>query len=269
MRLIVCVKQAPDHEGPRESYQIDPGLIRVEPSGIPPVISLFDENALEAALRIKDERNDVKITLVSVGKRISNAVMFRALAAGADELIKIEDGRYDSRILDTRTTAEIIASAVRKIGDWDLILAGRQSSDWNNGYMGIVLGKILNIPCITFAQRVEIQSSALIVDRAVDGGCEIVKSTLPAVVMVTNELGELRYPAMKERREAKNKPVHLWPGKDIAPETRFSGKLELKRLVHPELKTKDCRFIEGESPEQAGMNLAKRLFEDQILPLGG
>jgi electron transfer flavoprotein beta subunit len=265
MHLIVCMKQTPDHEGPRESYQINHELNRVEPSGIPPVISLFDENALEAALRIKDERDGVKITLVSIGKRISNAVMLRALAAGADELIKVEDERFESHRLDSMAAARVMAETLKRIGDYDLILVGRQASDWNNGYMGISLGNILHIPCITFAQKVDVQTDALIVNRAVDNGYEIVRSNLPAVVMVTNELGELRYPAMKERREAKNKPIHTWSGQDIPLDSTVSNKLELRRLYYPELKMTECRLVDGDSPTQAGINLAKMLYRDNIL----
>ncbi len=265
MHIVVCMKQTPDHEGPRESYEINHELNSVEPRGIPPVLSLFDENALEAALRIKDKRDDVKITLVSIGKRISNAVMVRALAAGADELIKMEDERFESHRFDSGATALVLAETIKRIDDYDLILAGRQASDWNNGYMGIRLGKELNIPCITFAQKVEIQSGSLIVNRVTDNGYEIIKSNLPAVVMVTNELGELRYPAMKERRVAKKKPVHSWSGKDINLNPGFSGKLELKRLYYPELKMTDCRFVDGDSPVQAGVNLAKVLLSKKIL----
>jgi electron transfer flavoprotein beta subunit len=267
MHIVVCIKQTPDHEGPRESYVINNDLNVVEPSGIPPVLSLFDENALEAALRIKDERDDVKITIVSIGKRVSNAVMIRALAAGADELIKVEDERFESHRLDSRATARVLAETLYRMDSWDLILLGRQASDWNNGYMGIVLGSILDIPCITFAQEVDIQSDDLMVNRVLDNGYERVKSKLPAVVMVTNELGELRYPAMKERREAKKKPIQAWSANDIKPDEIPAGKLELKELYYPELKTTDCNIIGGESPEQAGANLAKVLFENNILPL--
>jgi electron transfer flavoprotein beta subunit len=265
MRIIVCIKQTPDHEGQRDAYEINHELNRVEPRGIPPVLSLFDENALEAALRIKDRKDDVKITLVSIGKRIANAVMLRALAAGADELIKMEDERFESHQLGTDGTALVMAETIKRIGDCDLILAGRQASDWNNGYMGIRLGKILNIPCITFARKLEVHSEFLTVHRVMDNGYEIVKSKLPAVVMVTNELGELRYPAMKERREAKNKPIQTWSGKDVSLDSSASGKLELKRLYYPELKMTDCRFIDGDTPSQAGINLAKRLYNNTIL----
>jgi electron transfer flavoprotein beta subunit len=267
MHIVVCIKQTPDHEGPRESYEINHELNRVEPRGIPPVLSLFDENTLEAALRIKDKRDDVKVTIISIGKRISNAVMIRALAAGADELIKVEDERFDSHQLDSRGTAQVMADTLIRIKDYDLILIGRQASDWNNGYMGISLGNILNIPCITFAQQVDVKSDFLMVNRVVDDGYELIKAHLPAVVMVTNEMGELRYPAMKERREAKKKPIHSWPGTEILMNPIPAGKLDLKRLYYPDLKTTDCCFADGDSPTQAGVNLARKMFKNKIIPL--
>lgn len=267
MHIVVGIKQTPDHEGQRESYEINQEQNRVEPRGIPPVLSLFDENALEAALRIKDARDDVKITLVSIGKRISNAVMIRALAAGADELIKVEDEKFDAHLLDTPVTAQIMAKTLERIGDYDLVLIGRQASDFNSGYMGVALGHFLNIPCITFAQGVEIESEELLVNRVTDAGHEIVVSALPAVVMVTNELGELRYPAMKEKREAKKKPVQAWAGTDVVAEALPKSKLILKRLYYPEMKTVDCQFVEGETPAEAGRNLARTLLDNQILSL--
>jgi electron transfer flavoprotein beta subunit len=265
MHIIVCMKQVPDHEGTRENYAIDHDQKRVEPRGIPPVVSLFDENALEAALRIKDALEHVKITILSIGKRISDAVMLRVLAAGADELVKVEDERFAPEKLDSWSTARIIAEAIKRIGDYDLILVGRQASDWNNGYMGIGLGGILNIPCVTFAQNVDIQSGLLIVNRVLEDGHEIIKSELPAVVVVSNELGELRYPPMKERRKAKNKPIHSWSGKDIALNEPIVSRLESKRLYYPELKTTTCTYIESDSPVQAGRHLAEILFKDNVL----
>lgn len=266
MHIVVCIKQTPDHEGPRESYEINHDLNRVEPKGIPPVLSLFDENALEAALRIKDHKEDVKVTILSIGKKISNAVMIRALAAGADELVKVEDDRFDSHKLDSKATAEVMTKVLKLINDYDLILMGRQASDWNNGYTGISLGNLLEIPCITFAQHVDIKSDGLYVNRLVDDGYELVKSKFPAVVMVSNELGELRYPAMKERRDAKKKPVYSWRGSDVFSGPIPPAKLKLKQLYYPEIKTTDCCFVDGETPKQAGENLAKKLSQEKIIP---
>src|SRR5512139_2674182 len=109
MEIIVCMKQVPDPEGSRTCFVIDREAQRVEPRGIPPVLSLFDENALEAALRVKEARTerDVKITVISMGKRISNAVLQKALAVGADELVKVEDDNIESGTLDSHGTAHV------------------------------------------------------------------------------------------------------------------------------------------------------------------
>ena len=140
MNIIVCIKQVPDPEGPQDCFAINPETVRVEPRGIPPVLSLFDENALEAALRIKDAHGEeVKITVVSVGRRISNAVLQKALAVGADDLVKVEGEAFESGSLDSFATASALAATIKQIDAYDLILAGRQAADWNAGQVGIFL----------------------------------------------------------------------------------------------------------------------------------
>ena len=266
MHIIVCIKQVPDPEGPRDSFEINDELNQVQPIGIPPVLSLFDENALEAALRIKDTLGqNVKITVLSIGKRVSNAVMFKALAAGADELLKVEDPGFDSGKLDSFLTANVISRTIKKIGHYDLILVGRQAADWNSGQTGIYVAGNLGIPCITLAKKVDVESDSVLVERLRTNGYEVVKTGLPAVVMVSNEVGELRYPAMKERREAKNKPVTDWDAKEIEFDPSLKNKLVLKKLYSPVFESAQCKIIEGSTPEEAGKNLAKQLREDQVI----
>ena len=114
MNIIVCMKQVPDPEGPQDCFAINPETVRVEPRGIPPVLSLFDENALEAALRIKDAHGEeVKITVVSLGRRISNAVLQKALAVGADDLVKVEGEAFESGGLDSFGTASALAATIK------------------------------------------------------------------------------------------------------------------------------------------------------------
>ncbi len=266
MRIIVCIKQVPDPEGPRDSFLINEEDIRVEPKGIPPVLSLFDENALEAALRIKDaDKENVRVSVLSIGKRVSNAVMIKALAAGADELLKVEDPLFESEKLDSFATASILASAIKNSGGYDLILVGRQAADWNAGQVGINIAGILDISCVTLAQKVEPEGDMVHVERVLPDGNEVVRTKLPAVVMVSNELGELRYPAMKERRSAKKKPVTAWDIGDIGFEGLPKNKVSLKRLYTPEIKASDCLMIQGGSPEETGNNLALKLKEDGVI----
>jgi electron transfer flavoprotein beta subunit len=260
------MKQVPDPEGPQDCFVINPETVRVEPRGIPPVLSLFDENALEAALRIKDaHEEEVKITVISIGKRISNAVLQKALAVGADDLVKVEGEAFESGPPDGFATASALAAAVRKIGGYDLILAGRQAADWNAGQVGIFLAGLLGIPAVTLARKVEIQGKKAVVERLLPNGYEVVEAPLPAVIIATNEVGEMRYPTMIQRREAKKKPVRTWGAQDIDIESSSPRRLILRRLFAPEMRQGRCSIVEAETPAEAGRNLARRLRDDGIL----
>lgn len=266
MNIIVCIKQVPDPEGPQDCFAINPEDLRVEPKGIPPVLSLFDENALEAALRIKDvHEGDVKITVISMGKRISNAVLQKALAAGADELVKVEDEAFESAGLDSYGVACALASAIRKIGQYDLIFAGRQAADWNAGQVGIGTGYLLGVPVITLAGKVEVENGKVVVERVLQNGHEIVRAPLPALIVASNEVGMMRYPTMVQRREAKKKPVVSWRSEDIGMEGKPGSRLVLKRIYAPEMGQRPCAIIEGETPAEAGRNMALRLKNDGVV----
>jgi len=265
MNIVVCIKQVPDPEGPQDCFVINPETLRVEPKGIPPVLSLFDENALEAALRIKDAYDEaVKITVVSMGKRISNAVLQKALAVGADELVKIEGEVFESGRLDSYTTAAALAAAIKKIGAYDLIFMGRQAADWNAGQAGIGLAARLGIPAITLARKVVVEEEHIVVERVLDSGYEVVKAPLPAVIITSNEVGEMRYPTMIQRREAKKKPVTAWDAADIGCECLPRNKVVLERLFTPELRQGQCRIVEGATPAETGRKLAERLRGDGV-----
>jgi electron transfer flavoprotein beta subunit len=266
MNIIVCIKQVPDPEGPQECFVINPETLKVEPRGIPPMLSLFDENALEAALRIKDVYQDeVKITVVSIGKRISNAVLQKALAVGADELVKVEGEPFDSTCLDSFATATAIGASIHKLGSYDLILAGRQSADWNAGQVGVFLSGLLGIPAVTLARKVVIQGAHVVVERLLPGGYEKVRTPLPAVVIVSNEVGEMRYPTMIQRMAAKKKPVKTWGAEDIGFKGDTLNRLVLRRLFTPKMRQGQCQLIDGETSAEAGRNLAQRLRRDGVL----
>jgi len=123
LRIIVCAKEIPDPEAPLSDVSVNPETMEVIVDA-PQVISPFDENALEAALRIKEDR-DAKITVLSLGKKVSDTVLRKTLAAGADELILLQDTAFER--LDSYSTAAVLAEAIRKRGEYDLVLTGRQA----------------------------------------------------------------------------------------------------------------------------------------------
>lgn len=263
LNIVVCAKQTPDPEAPISGYRIDSEARRVIPVGVPPVISPFDENALELALRLK-ERTGAKVTALSVGYNLSRAVLRKALFVGADELILADDAALDPEKVDSRAIAWTLSEAIKKMDSFHLILTGRQASDTNAGVVGIYLAELLGIPAVTLARELVLQEGKARIERALPDGLETVETELPAVVTVSSEAGELRSLNMKEMREAKKKPIVAWTAMDL-PLDRIPAKvMNLRRLCAPE-RERTCLFIEAESPAEAGEKLALRLREDNLI----
>jgi len=266
MNMIVCVKQVIDPEAPPASFKIDPSSNTVvSPSGIPPVISLFDENAVEAALRIKDALGG-KITIISLGINLLRDVIKKPLSMGADELILLEDEAFVEG--DSWSTAHTLAMAIKKIGEYDLILCGRQAADWDAGQVGSGIAEILGLPSITLAKKIDVTDGKARVERVTAEGYEVVEVSLPALITVSNELGEARYPTIRGIMAAKKKEPVIWKLADIGGEPSQVGaagrRTKLLKLFQPVREGK-CEIIEGESPEEAAMNLALKLREAKLL----
>ena len=153
MDIVVCIKQVLDPEAPVSTFGVDREKKRVTQRGAAPVMNPFDENALEAALRIKDIHGG-KITVVSIGHGLSKAILRKSLAVGADELILIEDEDYQE--LDSYVAAFILVEVIRKIGKFDLILMGREAADWGAGVVGCGVAELLKIPIIGIVRHLEV-----------------------------------------------------------------------------------------------------------------
>jgi electron transfer flavoprotein beta subunit len=265
MQIVVCVKQVLDPEMPRSAFKIDPeGKRVIPPKGTPPVISPFDENALEAALRIKD-RHGAKVIVISMGSTLAQAVLRKTLAAGADELILLEDPLFQE--LDSFASAGILASAIRRIGDVDIIFAGRQAADWDSGITGCVVAEELGIPCVTVVRKVEMIDGQVRVERESADGFEIVQVPLPCVITADSGLGELRMVTLPGLSAARKKPLRIWKAADLdlhPPPSRS----RLLDLYVPKHET-GCVMIEGNTPGEAGAKLADILHQEGLLPIGG
>jgi len=262
INIIVCMKQVLDPEAPRSAFKIDPEAKRaIPPKGTPPVLNPFDENALEAALRIKGTQ-PAKITVISMGAHLARPVVKKSLAVGADELILLEDDAFED--LDSYSSACILAMAIKKVGKYDIILCGRQAADSDAGQVGAGIAEILGIPSITVAQKIEIIGEKVRVERLVSDGYEVIEASMPALVTASNEIGELRSPTVKAVIEAQKKSFTVWNAQDLGvtpSQLRRTNLLKLFIPVHEGI----CEIIGGESPEQAGENLALKLRENKIL----
>ncbi len=266
MNVIVCFKQVLDPEAPPASFKIDSSTNKaVPPPGVPPVVSTFDEYAVEAALRVK-EATGGKVTAISLGSNLLRDVVKKPLSMGADELILLEDEAFDEG--DSWSTAYALAMAIKKIGEYDLILCGRQAADWDTGQVGSGIAEILGLPSVTIARKIDITDSKAKVERVVSDGYEVVEISLPALITLSNEHAEPRYPTIKGIMAAKKIEPIVWKSADIGVDASQIGaagrRAKLVKLFQPVREAK-CEIVEGESPEEAAANLAQKLREAKIL----
>jgi electron transfer flavoprotein beta subunit len=267
MQFIVCAKQVPDPEAPPASFKVDAGTNKVvPPPGVPPVISTFDEIAVEAALRVKDAQKGGKITVISLGNNLVRDVVKKPLAMGADELVLLEDPSYEDG--DSWSTAYALAMAIKKIGTYDIIFCGRQAADWDAGQVGLGIAQILGIPSVTLVKKVEVADGKVRVERMVADGFEVVEVPTPCLITVTNELGEPRYAPLKGiMKAAKIQPI-VWKPADIGVQPSQIGaqgrRTKLVKLFQP-VKEGKCEIVEGENVADAAVKLALRLREAKVL----
>jgi electron transfer flavoprotein beta subunit len=264
LNIIVTAKQVIDPEIPKVAFKIDPASKRVVvPSSFPPIVNGFDEHALEAALRLKDT-SEAKVTVLAVGKGFSIDVMRKLLAMGADEMVLVQDPQIDNTI-DSRVTAQLLAAAIHKIGIFDLVLCGRQASDWDNAQVPLLLTEALAIPCVTIARKIEVRDQTVQVERALPEGQEVVEAPLPALVTVSNELGLPRYPTMRAIMAANRKRPTLWKLSDLEIDaSQLQPGLELVDLFVP-VNEQACEMIEGIDEREMARHLFRKLQEARLL----
>ncbi len=261
--MIVCIKQVLDPEAPPASFKIDFEAKRAIPAkGTPPVLDPFDENALEAALRIKDVQGG-KISVISMGRNLAKPVMSKSLGVGADELILLEDDVFE--VTDSYFTAFTLATAIKKLGQYGLILCGREAADSNAGQVGSGIAEILGIPSITIVRKVELDNGKVRAERVVSDGYEVIEAPIPALITVTSELGELRAATMRAIMEARKKPITIWNAQDIGVNLSQVRRNNLLKLFIPVREGPECQIIGSESPEAVGANLVLKLREAKII----
>jgi electron transfer flavoprotein beta subunit len=261
LNVVVCVKQVVDPEAPVSAYEVDSEAKRVKVRGAQPVQNPDDESALEAALRVKDSHGG-RITVVSMGRTLAKPVLRKSLAAGADEMVFLEDDAFDGA--DGYMTAGVLAASIVKIGEYDLIFTGLQAADTNAGVVGLGIAEILGIPCITAARRAEVHERRLRVERVIPDGYQVVDVELPAVVTVSHELGELRAVGIRELIAAQKRAIMTYSGKDLGFEVYPGVRTRLLSLFRLERKVA-CEIVWGETPEEAGAELALRLRRSNVL----
>jgi electron transfer flavoprotein beta subunit len=266
MDIVVCIKQVPDPEIPTNQFKVDEATKRVvPPQGVAPVISTFDLHAIEAAIQLKEQHGG-KVTVISLGPATVRDALKRAIAMGCDAAVQLEDAAFDGG--DSYATAVALAAAIQKVGAFDLVLTGRQASDWDSGQAPAALAEVLGVAGAVPVQKVEARDGGLYVERVTEDGYQPIDMPLPSVLGISNETNQPRYPTLKGIMASGKVPIPVWTAADLglAPDQvgASAGRIVLERLYVPVRESK-CEFIEADTPQEMGEKLAQRLREARLI----
>jgi electron transfer flavoprotein beta subunit len=267
VHIVVCVKQVPDWDIPPSSFKVDEAAKKVvPPPGVAAVPSQFDTIGVEAAMRVKDQQPDTKVTILTMGPDGARDAIKHSLAMGADDGVLLADPLFED--LDWYQIALALSTAIKKLEDVNLVICGRQAVDWDMGVTGSGIAELLDWTALTIGKDVQVKDSTLVVERVLMDGFETTEAPLPAVATVSNELGEPRYPKLQQIMQAARKQVTVWSAADLGLDAAQLGpdarKLSLERLYIPVTDTQ-CEFREGDTPEDKAQGLAKKLAEAKLI----
>ncbi|MBC7190597.1 electron transfer flavoprotein subunit beta/FixA family protein [Candidatus Aerophobetes bacterium] len=206
MHIVVCIKQVPDTEE-LAKVKINPATNTIVREGIKSIINPFDENAIEEALRIK-EKKGARVTCISMGPPQAEEALRKALAMGVDSAILISDPLFAGS--DTLATSYILSQAIKKLGTFHLIITGKQAIDGDTAQVGPGIAEWLGIPQITYVRKLEVENGFIRAERTLEDCFEVVETKLPALVTVTKEINQPRYPSLKGLLQAKKMEIPVW-----------------------------------------------------------
>jgi electron transfer flavoprotein beta subunit len=217
MNIVVCVKYVPDATGDRR-FESDNTVDRDAVDGL---LSELDEYAVEQALQIKEKLgDDTEVTAVTVGPEGAVDAVRKALQMGADKGVHVvDDGVAGS---DAPATSLVLAEAIKKL-DHDIVMCGMASTDGVMGVLPAMLSERLGLPGVTLGSEVELDGDKIKVRRDGDTATVMIEGNLPAVVSVTDQTGEARYPSFKGIMAAKKKPLETWSLSDLGVDAAQVG----------------------------------------------
>lgn len=263
IQIAILAKQVLDTEIPSDQFKINENGNNLETKGNnSPIINGFDLNATEAALKLRDDGHDVNITVIMAGDGFFLDIIKKPLSMGADNLVLLQD---ESLVACGSTfTVKALSSVIDKIGPFDIILAGRHASDFDNGHVPIGIAETINLPIITYASEIKINNNHLMVKRITLNGYQIIETSFPCIITVSNEIGEPRYPNLRGIMTATKKTPKIFSLRDLGLDEQKEDLIQLERIFIPE-NNLNTEFITGEDESEIGRNLAIRLKEEGLI----
>ncbi len=263
MHIVVLVKQVPD----TTDVKINPETNTLIREGVDSILNPFDENAVEAALQIKDKNPDTKVTALSMGPPQVETMLKDCIAMGCNEAILLSDRHFAGA--DTLATSYALSKAIEKMGDVDIIMSGKQAIDGDTAQVGPGVAEYLNINHVTYINKIEYEGGDTIkVQSNIDGGYSMLELKTPVLLTVLKTINSPRYPSLKGKMAAKKKEIPVWSAEQVAANFERIG-LKGSPTVVVKIFTPEAReggeFIDGETAEEKAQKLTGHFKEMGII----
>lgn len=213
MKIIVCIKQVPD----TTDVKINPETNTLVREGVASIINPFDMYAIEEGVRLK-ERFGGEVVVLTMGPPQAKEALKEAIALGADSAVLLSDRVFAGS--DTWATSLVLAKAIKKIGDFDMIICGKQASDGDTAQVGPGIATHINLPQATYVRRLDsvhldTDPKIIVVERLLEEGYELLELQLPALITVVKEINEPRMPSLRGKMTARKAVIPVWGNKEL------------------------------------------------------
>lgn len=249
MNIVVCIKQVPD----TTNVRINPETNTLIREGVVSIINPFDMYAIEEAVRLK-ECLGAKTICLSMGPPQAEEALREALSLGIDEAILVCDKAFAGS--DTWATSYTLSKAIEKIGQYNLIICGKQAADGDTAQVGPGIAAHLDLPQVTYVKKIEqINQSSAKVESMTEEGYEVIETPLPALFTVVKEINVPRLPSLKGKMRAKGAKITVWSSQDLDVEPQSLGlkgsPTEVVRIFTPPPR-QGGQILSGDTEEAAG-----------------
>ena len=261
MDVVVLVKQVPEIA----LVSVDENANKVTLPQGPGTLNPFDEYAVEESLRLR-EKHGGKCMVVSMGTDRTESALRDCLALGVDEAYLISDEKFTDS--DPQAVAGILASGLKKLGSYDLVIAGKQAIDSDAAQVPGAVAAVLDLPQALFVKKIEaVDDGKATVCRTTEEGYDLVELTLPALISVVKEINEPRLPSLKGKMAAKKKPITKWNAADLGLDGSNVGAASGTKSigVAPPPPRPKGEVISGETPEEIADKLFEKLRDNQVI----
>ncbi len=210
MRIIVPIKQVPETNAVKMDDQTGT-MIR---EGVEAIINPLDLYAIECAIRLREARDDCEVIAISMGPPRAVTALKEAISMGVDSAVLICDEAFAGS--DTLATAYVLSAAIRKLGDFDLIVCGERATDGDTGQVGPGVASFLDIPAVTYVSRIDsVEDGLCRTHRLVEDGYEVLEMSLPGLLTVVKEVADPRLPTLRGKQRARRSEIPIWRGDDL------------------------------------------------------